>query len=115
MMNAHGCAGDWFFLKYDIHEQGVGLIIFFNKKLVTIVLEPQLCNQGWKISRRLWVEEDTKICGVQQNIGLVLVLSKWQGCLRFMKPLKGVNERSYGNKTIFKFYKHKINSKQHND
>ncbi len=27
------------FSKYDIGEKGVGLVIFFNKKLVTIVLE----------------------------------------------------------------------------
>jgi hypothetical protein len=39
MMNAHGCTGGCFFSKHDIGEQGVGLIIFFNKKLVTIVLE----------------------------------------------------------------------------
>jgi hypothetical protein len=36
--------GVFFFPKYDIGEQGVGSVIFFNKKLVTIVLKPQLHN-----------------------------------------------------------------------
>jgi hypothetical protein len=42
-MNAHGCMGGLFYFSdYDIGKKGVGLVIFFNKKLVTIVLEPQL-------------------------------------------------------------------------
>ncbi len=61
------------------------------------------------------MEVDTKIRGVQQNIGLVLIFSEYQGCLIFMRPLKGVNERSNRSRTIFKPYKHKINSKQRND
>jgi hypothetical protein len=32
------------FLKYNISEKGVGLVPFFNKKLITIVLKPQLGN-----------------------------------------------------------------------
>jgi hypothetical protein len=31
--------GLFYFLKYDIGEEGVGLVHFFNKKLVTIILE----------------------------------------------------------------------------
>jgi hypothetical protein len=44
-MNAHGCVGGlFFFLKYDIGEYGVGLVLFSNKKLITIDLGPLLHN-----------------------------------------------------------------------
>jgi hypothetical protein len=50
MMNANGFVGGgggglFYFLKYNIGEDGVGLVLFFNKKLVTIVLEFQLRNE----------------------------------------------------------------------
>ncbi len=45
VMNARGCMEGLFsFFKYDIGEEGVGLVLFFNKKPVIIILEPQLCN-----------------------------------------------------------------------
>jgi hypothetical protein len=31
--------GVFYFPKYNIGEQGVGLVLFFDKKLVTIILE----------------------------------------------------------------------------
>jgi len=34
----------FFFLKCVIGEQGVALVLFFNKKLITIALETLLCN-----------------------------------------------------------------------
>ncbi len=40
-MNAHGCMGGLFsFVKYGITEKGVGLVSFFNKMLITIILGP---------------------------------------------------------------------------
>jgi hypothetical protein len=44
MMDALSVWGCCCFSKYDIGEQGVELVLFFNKKLVTIVLEPLLHN-----------------------------------------------------------------------
>jgi hypothetical protein len=41
MTNVHGCVRRvvfFFFPKYDIGELSVGIIPFFNKKLITIVL-----------------------------------------------------------------------------
>ncbi len=68
-----------------------------------------------KILRELRVKKDTKIHGVQRSIGLVLVFSEQQRRLKFIKQLKVVNEMSNRNRTSFKPYKHKINSKQFND
>jgi len=78
MMNVHGCVRRvfFFFPKYDISELSVGLIPFFNKKLITIVLRLQLYNYGWKVFRRLGVKVDTKIRGAQQNVGLFLIFSE---------------------------------------
>jgi hypothetical protein len=36
----------------------------------------------------LGVETNTKIHGVQQNIGLVLIFNEYQGCWGFMKQVK---------------------------
>jgi len=46
MMNTDGCVGGGLFSfpKYDIGELSVGLVHFFNKKMITIVLKPQLHN-----------------------------------------------------------------------
>ncbi len=69
MMNANGFVGGgggglFYFLKYNIGEDGVGLVLFFNKKLVTIVLEFQLRNEWWEISRGSRVEVNVTIRGV---------------------------------------------------
>jgi hypothetical protein len=46
MMNAHGCVGGGggFFRNIILDEYDVGLVFFFNKNLVIIVLKPQLHN-----------------------------------------------------------------------
>jgi hypothetical protein len=45
MMNVDSLVGGSFsFLKYDIGEYGVGVVFFFNKKLVTMILKPHLHN-----------------------------------------------------------------------
>ncbi len=45
------------------------------------------------------MEANTKICGAQQNIGLVLVFSEWQGYWDSWSNWKSVNERSNKDKT----------------
>jgi hypothetical protein len=55
----------------------------------------------------LGLEANNKICNVRQNVGFVLVFNWWlhKDDLKFLKQLKGVNEKS-NRIRMFKHYKH---------
>jgi hypothetical protein len=50
-------------------------IVFFQQKLVIIVLKLQLHDWGSEVYRRLGLEANNKICNVRHNVGLIVIFS----------------------------------------
>jgi hypothetical protein len=75
MMSAHDYTKGFFFLKFNIRWMRCRVNYFFQQKLVIIILEPQLRDCKWEISKGLGLEIDAKIRNVQQNISLVMVFN----------------------------------------
>jgi hypothetical protein len=63
-----------FILEFNSGWMRCKVEIFFQQKLVVIVLEFQLHDWGWKVSKELVLKINNKIHNVQQNVGFVLVL-----------------------------------------
>ncbi len=109
MINVHGCMGGFFFSKYDIRWIRCKVNYFFQQKLVIVVLE---------IFRRLGLETDAKFIMFEKTwvllwylVGSCVSENAWD----LWSNWGSVNERSNGDRIIFKPYKHKINSRQLND